>query len=91
MLGWIRPLWGGNSCEERGYSSGHEQQGVQSWWYLQRFNTLTHVPVVLPTISGGNLARQAGFTVSLQGPGSRTTGVAGHQGSVLARIAPLFS
>jgi hypothetical protein len=91
VLGWIRPLWGGNSCEERGYSSGHEQQGVQSWWYLQRFNTLTHVPVVLPTISGGNLARQAGFTVSLQGPGSRTTGVAGHQGSVLARIAPLFS
>jgi len=28
VLGWIRPLWGGNSCEERGYSSGHEQQGV---------------------------------------------------------------
>jgi len=91
-LAGFAPCGAGTPVKRGDIHLGTSSRGFcQSWWYLQRFNTLTHVPVVLPTISGGNLARQAGFTVSLQGPGSRTTGVAGHQGSVLARIAPLFS
>ena len=32
-------------------------------------------PVVLPITSGGNFARTAGFTVSLMGSGTQTTGV----------------
>jgi mRNA-degrading endonuclease toxin of MazEF toxin-antitoxin module len=58
-------------------SQGHEQQGVRPVLVVSpdRFNTLTHVPVVLPITSGGNFARQAGFTVSLQGSGTRTAGV----------------
>jgi mRNA-degrading endonuclease toxin of MazEF toxin-antitoxin module len=33
------------------------------------------VPVVLPITSGGNFARTAGFTVSLAGAATATTGV----------------
>jgi mRNA-degrading endonuclease toxin of MazEF toxin-antitoxin module len=33
------------------------------------------VPVVLPITSGGSFARTAGFTVSLAGAGTGTTGV----------------
>ena len=39
------------------------------------FNKLTHLPVVVPVTSGGNFARTAGFTVSLDGAGTKTTGV----------------
>ncbi|GAB6192362.1 type II toxin-antitoxin system PemK/MazF family toxin [Desulfocastanea catecholica] len=39
------------------------------------FNRLTKTPVVLPITSGGNFARTAGFTVSLTGAGTNTTGV----------------
>jgi mRNA-degrading endonuclease toxin of MazEF toxin-antitoxin module len=39
------------------------------------FNRLTRTPVVLPITSGGNFARTAGFTVSLMGVGTQTTGV----------------
>ncbi len=39
------------------------------------FNKLTRLPVVVPVTSGGNFARTAGFTVSLDGAGTKTTGV----------------
>ena len=39
------------------------------------FNRLTKTPVVLPITTGGNFARTAGFTVSLMGAGTKTTGV----------------
>ncbi|MCG5044134.1 type II toxin-antitoxin system PemK/MazF family toxin [Enterobacteriaceae bacterium 155047] len=39
------------------------------------FNKLTQLPVVVPVTSGGNFARTAGFTVSLDGAGTKTTGV----------------
>ena len=58
-------------------TSGHEQQGT--WPVLvvsaSAFNQVTKTPVVLPITSGGNFARTAGFTVSLTGAGTNTTGV----------------
>ncbi|NYY76959.1 pemk protein [Escherichia coli] len=35
------------------------------------FNKLTRLPVVVPVTSGGNFARAAGFTVSLDGAGTK--------------------
>ena len=40
-----------------------------------RFNAVTRVPIVVPITSSGSLARTAGFAVSLDGAGTRTTGV----------------
>ncbi len=40
-----------------------------------RFNAFTKVPIVVPVTSGGALARNAGFSVSLVGAGTRTTGI----------------
>ena len=58
-------------------TSGHEQQGTRPVLVVspERFNTLTRVPIVVPITSGGAFARNAGFTVSLTGAGTRTTGV----------------
>jgi mRNA-degrading endonuclease toxin of MazEF toxin-antitoxin module len=58
-------------------TAGHEQQGTRPVLVVSpdAFNTLTHVPIVLPITSGGAFARNAGFAVSLQGAGTRTTGV----------------
>jgi mRNA interferase ChpB len=58
-------------------AKGHEQQGVRPVLVVspERFNTFTHVPVVLPITSGGSFARRAGFAVSLHGSGTRTTRV----------------
>ena len=39
------------------------------------FNELTGAPVVLPIATGGGFARRRGFAVSLEGAGTRTTGV----------------
>ena len=36
---------------------------------------MTQAPIVLPITNGGNFARKAGFTIALEGSGSRTTGV----------------
>lgn len=41
----------------------------------QDFNQLTGTPLVVPITQGGNLARVAGFTVSLMGCGTETQGV----------------
>ena len=58
-------------------TSGHEQQGTRPVLIVSpgAFNRLTKTPVVLPITSGGNFARTAGFTVSLMGTGTKTTGV----------------
>jgi mRNA-degrading endonuclease toxin of MazEF toxin-antitoxin module len=39
------------------------------------FNRVTKVPVVLPITSGRNFARTAGFAVTLEGAGTKTTGI----------------
>ena len=39
------------------------------------FNQLTRLPVVVPVTNEGNFARTAGFTVSLDGVGTKTKGV----------------
>jgi mRNA-degrading endonuclease toxin of MazEF toxin-antitoxin module len=41
----------------------------------QAFNRVTKVPVVLPITSGRNFARTAGFAVTLEGAGTKTTGI----------------
>ncbi|EPQ0974524.1 type II toxin-antitoxin system PemK/MazF family toxin [Citrobacter farmeri] len=58
-------------------TAGHEQSGKRPVLIvsLASFNKLTHLPVVVPVTSGGNFARSAGFTVSLDGAGTKTTGV----------------
>jgi len=58
-------------------SQGHEQQGTRPVLVVSpdRFNAVTRVPIVVPITSGGTFARNAGFTVSLSGAGTRTTGV----------------
>ena len=58
-------------------TAGHEQQGTRPVLIISpgAFNRLTGTPVVLPITSGGNFARTAGFAVSLEGAGIRTTGV----------------
>ncbi len=58
-------------------ASGHEQQGTRPVLVVSpsAFNRLTRTPIVLPITTGGNFARTAGFTVSLMGAGTHTTGV----------------
>ena len=58
-------------------SEGHEQQGTRPVLVVSpdAFNTVTQVPVVVPITTGGNFARTAGFAVSLEGVGTRTTGI----------------
>jgi mRNA interferase ChpB len=58
-------------------TSGHEQQGTRPVLLVSpgAFNRLTKAPIVVPITSGGNFARMAGFTVSLMGAGTKTTGV----------------
>jgi mRNA interferase ChpB len=58
-------------------SFGHEQQGTRPVLVVSPdgFNALTRAPIVVPITTGGAFARVAGFTVSLTGAGTRTTGV----------------
>src|SRR5882724_10661771 len=58
-------------------TTGHQQQGKRPVLVISpgKFNRLTRVPVVLPITTGGNFARTAGFAVSLDGAGTRTSGV----------------
>lgn len=57
--------------------AGHEQSGKRPVLIVSKasFNKLTRLPVVVPVTSGENFARTAGFTVSLEGAGTKTTGV----------------
>ena len=58
-------------------TAGHEQHSTRPVLIVSpgAFNRLTGTPVVLPITTGGNFARTAGFAVSLEGAGTRTTGV----------------
>ena len=58
-------------------TSGHEQSGKRPVLIVSpaSFNKFTRLPVVVPITSGGNFARAAGFTVSLDSAGTKTTGV----------------
>jgi mRNA interferase ChpB len=58
-------------------SFGHEQQGTRPVLVISSnpFNTHTQLPIVVPITNGGNFARRAGFTVSLENAGTKTTGV----------------
>jgi mRNA-degrading endonuclease toxin of MazEF toxin-antitoxin module len=58
-------------------TQGHEQRGRRPVLIVspEAFNRVTKVPVVLPITSGGNFARTAGFAVTLDGTGTKTTGI----------------
>ena len=58
-------------------SAGHEQRGTRPVLIVSpaAFNELTGTAIVLPITTGGSFARRRGFAVSLDGAGTRTTGV----------------
>lgn len=58
-------------------TAGHEQRGTRPVLIVSpsAFNRLTGTPVVLPVTSGGGFARRRGFAVSLDGAGTKTTGI----------------
>lgn len=58
-------------------TEGHEQKGRRPVLIVspEAFNRVTKVPVVVPITSGGSFARTAGFAVTLEGAGTKTTGV----------------
>jgi len=58
-------------------TQGHEQTGRRPVLIVspESFNRVTKVPVVLPIASGGEFARTAGFAVTLEGAGTKTTGI----------------
>lgn len=60
-------------------TAGHEQSGKCPVLIVSKasFNKFTRLPIVVPFTSGGNFARTAGFTVSLEGSGTKTMGVIG--------------
>jgi mRNA-degrading endonuclease toxin of MazEF toxin-antitoxin module len=55
----------------------HEQRGRRPVLIVspEAFNRVTKVPIVLPITSAGNFARTDGFAVTLEGAGTKTTGV----------------
>jgi mRNA-degrading endonuclease toxin of MazEF toxin-antitoxin module len=58
-------------------AQGHEQQGRRPVLIIspEAFNRVTKVLIVLPITSGGSFARAAGFAVTLEGAGTKTTGI----------------
>lgn len=56
---------------------GHEQQGTRPVLIVSpnAFNLAMGTPLVAPISTGGGFARSRGFTVSLDGVGTTTTGV----------------
>lgn len=58
-------------------TTGHEQSGKRPVLVVSpaSFNEVTRLPVVVPVTSGGQFARNAGFAVSLEGAGTKTTGI----------------
>ncbi len=57
--------------------SGHETKGQHFVLIISQdsFNHAFRVPCVVPIMTVGNYDRERGFTVSLMGAGTRTTGV----------------
>jgi len=58
-------------------TKGREQAGKRHVLIVSQkaFNEVTQHPVIAPITQGGNFAREAGFTVSLVGTGTRSQGV----------------
>jgi mRNA-degrading endonuclease toxin of MazEF toxin-antitoxin module len=58
-------------------TQGHEQNGRRPVLIVspEAFNRVTKVPVVLPITNRGDFARTAGFAVTLEGAGTKTTGI----------------
>jgi len=58
-------------------TEGHEQKGRRPVLIVSpdAFNRITKVPVIAPITSGGNFARTAGFAVTLDRAGTKTTGI----------------
>lgn len=58
-------------------TEGHEQRGRRPVLVISpvSFNRITTVPIVLPITTRGNFARVAGFAVSLESLGTKTTGI----------------
>ena len=58
-------------------TTGHEQSGKRPVLVISpaSFNEVTRLPIVVPVTSGGQFARNAGFAVSLEGAGTKTTGI----------------
>jgi len=56
---------------------GHEQQGTRPVMVVSSaaYHQKTNMPIIAPITGGGDFARNAGFTVSLSGCGTQTTGV----------------
>lgn len=56
---------------------GHEQQGTRPVLIVSpdAFNMAMGTPLIAPISTGGGFARSRGFTVSLEGTGTTTTGV----------------
>ena len=56
---------------------GHDKKGRRPVLIAspEAFNRVTRVPIVLPITSGGRFARMAGFSVSLERAGTKTTGI----------------
>jgi mRNA interferase ChpB len=56
---------------------GHEQRGHRPVMVIssESFNRMTQVPLVVPITTGGNFARVVGFTVSMDGFGTKTVGL----------------
>ena len=57
-------------------TSGHEQRGTRPVLVVSpaAFNRITQTPIVVPITTGGSFARTAGFAVSLDEAGTKTTG-----------------
>lgn len=83
--------------------TGHEQSGKRPVLIISPapFNRLTRLPVVVPITSGGSFVRTAGYAVSLDDAGTKTTGVircdqprtidmAAREGKRLERIPAAF-
>jgi mRNA-degrading endonuclease toxin of MazEF toxin-antitoxin module len=58
-------------------TEGHEQKGRRPVLIVspEAFNRVTKVPVVVPITNRGSFARTAGFAVTLDGAGTKTTGI----------------
>jgi mRNA interferase ChpB len=56
---------------------GHEQKGTRPVMVISsaEYHRRVNLPIIAPITGGGDFARVAGFTVSLSGCGTRTTGV----------------
>ena len=67
--------WSGGNLTWKEGKSGLSRLILPQVMSSRERGRVTRLPVVVPVTSGGNFARTAGFAVSLDGVGIRTTGV----------------